>query len=180
MKKCILAVFVLVMCLTVSPCSLFAYDKGASNEYKNALTLEPLGLLFGQFSAKYTIKLSDANALSIDASYWGYNMGLWSSSAIGIGGSVDFFFQRNALTGFYAGPAINALFFSSSTGTTSSNVSSTWIGIGGKIGYRWILDGGMVIDVNTMLRYLIGTNTAALNINGFGISGLGAGIGFAF
>jgi hypothetical protein len=208
MKRIILSMFVF-MFLVVNSCNVFAKGNRESEWYQNAVTVgySPWG-----YCAGYTLKLSEKQALSLTASYFGWSFGMPQSSllyagiitgsyeagasVIGIGGSYDIFLQPQALSGFYVGPDIGLLLFSATqsdllttVNVTTFSVTGRWekttstsilIRIGGKLGYRWIFDGGFVADLNLSPALLIGTPPAGTYAQSGVLVGLGAGVGLAF
>ena len=177
---------------------------------KMAISVNPIGIAFGIYNAKFVMKLDDKSAINASAFYWSIvDTDWWTASAFGVGAAYDFFFSPTALNGWYAGPAVSVMFVSITdkeaepvystvnyygytyqtvTGYTAKDYSYVWFSIGGEIGYRWVLGGGFVVDLTGGLSYVIGsspssenTSAAAFNYTGISFGSLiGGSIGYAF
>lgn len=181
--------FLLVLTLIFVGFSSLRADE--PTEQKNAVVVNPVGLLFGVFNAGYIMKLNDKTSLEIFGEYWTWKSGDFKASALGIGGAYLFHFKPTALRGWYAGPTASILFWKaentyfdySSYKVKTEEATSTWFSIGGIIGYRWVFNSGLLIDLNTGIQYMIGEleiGGTKLGLSGFGWGGIGAGIGYAF
>ena len=151
----------------------------------NALTIGYSG--WGYFT-EYTLRLSNKTSLTADLSYnpksyisyWG------EGTSMGVNVSLDIYSKPMALSGFYFGPDIGLLFFSGSETYWTLNppynnylngywdswsYSTMFLCTGVKIGYRWIIGEGFVLNLSLLTVYKW---TSSINADGF------CGVGLAF
>lgn len=110
-----------------------------SQNYRNALTLNPFGLFIGTLNAQYENALSGENSFTVRASAIMRTISSHDVSAFGLGGSYRWYLPPNrAITGIWVGPSADLLFLKWKY--SRGDVSSTFFNIGGEIGYKWIFE----------------------------------------
>ncbi len=197
MKK--IFVFILALSLLVVPAS-FAADKVTKNvekaikgegvdwaPQKNIITVNPL-IFLGILNAHYETALSKENGLGFNGNLWFATIGDWSYFTVGAGAEYNWYFQKHALNGWFAGPhasfqmanvSYKYTTYDSSSNLVEKNESATgiYIGIGGHGGYRWIWDSGFTLDLQASLTYSIGSSITIGGATASGIGGIGFGPG---
>src|SRR5579863_3922063 len=69
---------------------------GAGQSYSNAISADPIRLLWGELDASFEHKLSASNSIVVFGDYWSLG-GLWS--AYGFGGSYRWYLNVTSVTG---------------------------------------------------------------------------------
>ncbi|MBN1897253.1 MAG: DUF3575 domain-containing protein [Spirochaetes bacterium] len=145
MKKIFKTLSLVILAISIST---LAYAQGS--DYKAAITVNPLSMLFGTFNAEANIRLADSLSVLISGSYWGLDSGYWDYTAFGVGTGIKFYWQGSAIHGWYVGPMLDFAFASAeyTDPWTSEKAtgSATGISFGGLIGYQSIFDSGVTID----------------------------------
>ncbi|MBN1596494.1 DUF3575 domain-containing protein [candidate division FCPU426 bacterium] len=176
MKRTSIAALVLCLSMMVAGAAQAAVPK-------NNITVQPIGFLFGNGNLEYEAALGDTTAIAGRINYSAWNIGDWSTSAIGGGLSYRFFpVSKQAPRGFWVGPGADILIISSTY--EDDTASSTFISVGGDLGYKWIWgeEVGFVLCPSISLRYVSGSLSVGDNelpFGGFGF-GLGLALGLAF
>lgn len=129
----------------------------AQRELPNVLKINPISLAFGNFNLSYQRGLSDASAIQIGANYWYRILGV-EVSGIGVRGAYQFFLTNKvkpAPEGFYIGPQIayNALT------DKETDEKITTFGVGLMLGYQWVWDSGIALDLGAGPMYQFGKET---------------------
>jgi hypothetical protein len=138
----------------------------AQAELPNVLKINPISLAFGNFNLNYQRALSDASAIQIGANYW-YNVLGTEVSGVGARAAYQFFITNKAKpapAGFYIGPqaGINTLTVSE----TDENVTA--VGIGLMLGYQWVWDSGVTLDLGAGPMYQFANETSSdTSVEGF-------------
>ncbi len=162
-----------------------------AQEAKQAITANPIGLVFGIFNAQYEFALTGVNSLALRGNYVGYKIGDYSNSAFGIGCSYRWYMgESKPITGWWLQPSVDILFWTAKwttleiSGTypffykeVDKEETVTFIGIGGDGGYKWNWD-GFCLELSGGIRYYIG-EIAGLSFGGVAPS-LGVGVGYAW
>ncbi|MBE2189675.1 MAG: DUF3575 domain-containing protein [Candidatus Kapabacteria bacterium] len=155
MKKLYIFIFAMtIILMTASVQDLFA--QRIVKNYNQSIGVNPIGLAFQFFNARYEQQVSAENSFTVDAIYWGPK----SWSAFGVGGSYRWYlFQENdkALRGFSFGPTVSIGFWSSEKNNYPGGTS---LGLGADASYKWVFDGGFVVEPT------FGVNFNVLKIDG--------------
>lgn len=144
------------------------------------ISTNPLALAFSQLNAHYEFNLSKENALGLNAGLLFWGLGDWSTFGLSLGVEYNFYFQKHAPNGWFAGPGGGITYISAKYVSDSS--SSFGFNIGGHGGYRWIWDNGFLVDVQLGIQYIminITINNTNMPFGGFGPY-IGANIGYAW
>ena len=123
----------------------------AQAEMPNVIKINPLSLAFGNFNLAYQRALSDASAIQIGANYW-YNILGTKVSGLGARGAYQFFITNRAKPapeGFYIGPQMSV----NRVNVTETGEKVTTVGIGLMLGYQWIWDSGVTLDLGAGPMY---------------------------
>jgi hypothetical protein len=140
MKK-IIVVFGLSMAIVLQG---YAQDEVQEN-LPNVVKLNPIGLAFGNINLGYQRALAPAHAFQVSANYW-YKIFGTEVSGFGIRGGYQFFLTsqtKEAPEGFYIGPQISY----NSLNEKGTDVSVSAFGVGAMLGYQWIWNSGLCLDL---------------------------------
>jgi hypothetical protein len=138
----------------------------AQAELPNILKINPISLAFGNFNLSYQRALNDASAIQFGANYWYRILG---TEVSGVGARVGYqFFITNrskpAPEGFYIGPqfGLNSL----TVKETDEKVTS--VGIGLMLGYQWVWESGVTLDLGAGPMYQFANETESnTSLEGF-------------
>lgn len=132
---------------------VFLFSANLSFAQDQIVKTNPLGLAFGNFNAIYEKALNEKSSVSAGASYLYRLLG---TDVTGFGLNTEYrYYITNATkpapAGFYVGPSFGFRNFS------EKNVdgSISLIGIGGTIGYQWVWDSGVSLDLGAGPQYSI-------------------------
>jgi multidrug transporter EmrE-like cation transporter len=171
MKKLYVFIFAItIILMTASVQDLFG--QRVVKNYNQSIGVNPIGLAFQFFNAKYEQQVTADNSFTVDVIYWGY--ATWTG--FGIGGSYRWYlFQENdkALRGFSFGPAVSVGFWSADESVYND---ATALNIGGEAAYKWVFEGGFMVEPYVSLTF------NALSITGLNYQpfGLGVVLGYAW
>ncbi len=149
----------------------------------------PLGLIGATLPLHFEMNLNEGAAAAINATPTFYGVTDWSTFGILLGGEYNFYFQKHAPNGWFAGPGAGIVFESVNFNDPTLGKSSASIlgyNINGHGGYRWIWDNGFLVDVTATLGMTFISASVTLNgqkytmSGGSGGTGLGASIGYAW
>jgi Protein of unknown function (DUF3575) len=163
-------------------------QKGAENDRKNVVKVNPLGLIFGAASISYERAISEKNSIVIAPTFGAFKLGGFKYSSFGLSGEYRFYLSKGktAPEGLYAAPGLGF-----NTGKVKQDGVSTqakFTSFGGKavIGNQWIFGSGFTLDLNggiSYSSYSYKDNTGS-GFNGLKASGilpaLGFSLGYAF
>lgn len=113
----------------------------------------PLGLAFGNFNAIYEKALNEKSSISVGASYLYSFLGT-DVTGFGFNGEWRYYItneKKPAPEGFYAGPSLGFRNFS----VRDEDGSVSVVGIGGTVGYQWVWDSGVTLDLGAGPQYSI-------------------------
>lgn len=113
----------------------------------------PLGLAFGNFNAVYEKALNEKSSISVGGSYLYSFLGT-DVTGFGLNSEWRYYITNTtkpAPEGFYAGPSFGFNNFS----VKDEDGSVSIIGIGGTVGYQWIWDSGVSLDLGAGPQYSI-------------------------
>lgn len=159
---------------------------------KNVVTVNPLGLIFGLWNARYERALGDSAGIGLGLNYWGFGLTDWKYSILGGQLDYNFYLEKHALTGWFVGPHLGIQVASISykwinlitLEETNDTASSVFVNIGGQGGYRWIWNGGFTLALSGSLGYNAGSSVTIGGVTSTGFGGIGFGaaadIGYAF
>jgi len=185
-------VFFVVVFVFFSFCAFAAEKKVTKNvqkamvddvdwaEVNQFISTNPLALAFGGLNGHYEFNLSKEAGFGIDASLIFWGAGDWSTFGFSVGPEYNFYFQKHAPNGWFAGALGGIMMLSAKY--LGETASSFGFYLGGHGGYRWIWDSGFLVDVQLLLQYsLMNLSVAGTNIpyGGFGV-GPGVSIGYAW
>ncbi|HRP02317.1 MAG TPA: hypothetical protein PLE30_06685 [Candidatus Kapabacteria bacterium] len=145
------------------------YAQRVVKKYNQTITVNPIGLAFGLFNVTYEQALTPENSFTAGIVYWGY--GGWT--AFGASASYRWYlFQddEKMLKGLSFGPLVNLGMWSYENNTYSS---STSLGVGAELAYKWIIDGFTVEPIAQL-------NFNVLSIDGLQYRPFGIGINLGY
>lgn len=144
---------------------VMAQDSNDSNG-QSIIKTNPLGLAFGIINLTYERALSQSTSFQIKGMFFNKLLGT-EVSGVGVEGGFRYYITNStkpAPEGFYVGPAIS---YSSIT-EKSTDVSVSTVGIGAIIGYQWIFDSRVALDLGIGPSYIIaGESTTTTDFSGF-------------
>lgn len=165
-------------------------SSGLNLQHHQDITINPLSMIFGLFSAQYERRISPSGSWALGASYWGLSVASYEFTSIGVNGAYRFWPGSHALEGFYVGPI--AAFDSASATVTEpfsgqkGEASAALFSLGGLVGYQWVWDGGFLIDLAIGVQDVFGTlegkagnTTVKVDVTGVGFAGRFA-LGYAW
>lgn len=153
--------------------SIMAQDHG-----KNIIKTNPLALAFGSFNLTYEMAFSDAMSFQVKGNFFNRLLGT-EVSGFGVDAGVRYYITNKnnpAPEGFYVGPKFG---YNSFEEELTGEKAST-IGIGGLVGYQWIFDVGVTLDLGVGPTYLIaGESSTNAEFSGI-IPNLSFAVGYNF
>jgi len=122
----------------------------AMPEFKNRVSFNPLGMLFGIGSFTYEHSLSDSMALAISPSgfYFGFGDNKVYGAALGLG--MAFFLDGNAPTGLRASIQVIPGYM----GASKADEGVFSIGATALFGYTWVWRNGFTMGLSGGVQYL--------------------------
>lgn len=102
---------------------------------RGGVWFNPLGLIFGLFSADVGISLNDRSALNFGANYWSFELGRVDNTSFGFGAGWQYFFTGQVYDGFFVMPNVQFEYASVSLGDDS--FEGVLAGPGALAGYQW-------------------------------------------
>ncbi|MBS0000948.1 MAG: DUF3575 domain-containing protein [Cyclobacteriaceae bacterium] len=136
--------FLVVLCLSMAM-GFQGFAQGDGENLPNVIKINPIGLAFGNFNLAYQRALSNSSAIQIGANYW-YRIFGANVSGIGTRAGYQFFLTsrtKSAPEGFYIGPQVSF----NSINEKETDVSLTAFGVGVMLGYQWVWDSGLCLDL---------------------------------
>jgi hypothetical protein len=146
--------------------AVFTFTLSAQEQ---AIKVNPIGLAFGVANIGYEFAVNEANTLTFSGLYYDRD----NIEGFGVGAEYRFYFDKNALRGWHAGPSIGYLSLED-----DFNNSAGIVAIGGEIGHQWILSEHFLVDTFAGLGVFTGESDA-IDVNGVSLS-LGVSIGYAW
>lgn len=122
-----------------------------------AVTVNPLGLFWGVLNVQYEFRYEKDNSIALRANFVGYDIGSFSNSAFGFGGTYRWYHSTKPVVGLWYGPSADLLFWTAKEKNkiTSATYKSSFLGVGGDIGYKWNFN-QFGVEIYGGLRYYIG------------------------
>jgi hypothetical protein len=152
---------------------------------RNSLTVEPLGLYFGEANVEFEHVYERQMAYAFRANFVDSTVPDWTGNGVGVGASLRFFpiAHLHAPKGLWFGPSVDA----TTTTFTYHEQTATALawGVGGDIGYKFLFGHSLafVISPFASVRYWGGSSTLDgaqyPRLHGATV-GLGASVGLAF
>lgn len=160
--------FILVLILLVN-LNLYA-------QHNKAVMVNPLGLFWGVMNIQYEFRYTAENSIALRANFVGYDLGSFSNSAFGFGGSYRWYPNTKPVVGLWYGPSADLLFWSAKEKNriVPNTYTSSFFGIGGDVGYKWDFN-QFGVEIFGGLRYYFG-QIAGLSFGGASlVAGLNLG-----
>jgi hypothetical protein len=131
-----------------------------------AVMVNPLGILWGVMNFQYEFRYDVDNSIALRANFVAYDLNSFSNSAFGLGGSYRWYHSTKPVVGLWYGPSADILFWSAKEKNKiqPSTYKSSFIGLGGDIGYKWDFN-HFGVEVFGGLRYYLG-EIAGLSFGG--------------
>ncbi len=121
----------------------------------NIIKVQPLGLAFGTLNATYERVLNDQSSFLASASARFSLFGV-DVTLIGVGAGWRYYLtnkRTDVPKGLYVNPQVGFSFGSVNEGDLDN--SFTTFGIGAEIGYQWVWDSGVVLDLGIGPNYTV-------------------------
>lgn len=174
--KRILLIFTFIMGLSMSS---FAQDEAEEN-LPNIIKLNPISLAFGNINLIYQRAIGKSSAVQLGGNYWYRFLGT-DVTGFGIRGGYQFFLTgrtKAAPEGFYVGPQLS--YNSLKERSTDIPASVTTFGVGLLIGYQWVWDSGLSLDLGIGPMYTFADDeNSESSFEGF-LPNVMIGIGYNF
>ena len=138
------------------------------NAQQQAVKVNPIGLAFGVANAGYEYAVSKANTLTFSGIYFDQD----NIDGFGVGSEYRFYFNKQAMRGWHAGPTASFL-----TLEDNANNSASVFGVGGEVGHQWILNQHFLVDTFAGLNFYSGGGD--VDVDGASFS-LGVSLGYAW
>lgn len=141
-----------------------------------AIMINPLGLFWGVMNVQYEFRYTSENSIAVRANFVGYDIGSFSNSAFGLGGSYRWYSKSKPVVGLWYGPSADLLFWSAKEKNriAPATYKSSFLGIGGDVGYKWNFN-QFGVEIFGGLRYYFG-EIAGLSFGGASlVAGLSLG-----
>ena len=166
--------------------ALFLFStSGMSLAKNNALTIESYGVTQGSLSGDYERKLTNKISLAVQFLTSKGSRQDFEYTGIGGGTGIKYYLSQQALNGTYIGASGNVVSIKFLSDLEEGKITS--FGLAGSLGYKWILERGMAIDVGFSLAIPISTQITTSESGlretvSFGKigSGINLGLGFAW
>lgn len=146
------------------------------------LSINPIGLVVLTLPLHFEMCLNEGAALGFNAEPTFFGFAGWTTFGLQVGAEYNFYFQKHAPNGWFAGPGAGIAYISANySDSVGDKFSSSSVGfyINGHGGYRWIWENGFLVDVSASLGFTM--MSLSVNVNGTNESlpygGLGGGIG---
>ncbi|MCX8057358.1 MAG: DUF3575 domain-containing protein [Ignavibacteria bacterium] len=142
-----------------------------------AITVNPIGLFWGALNVQYEFRYDVDNSIALRANFVGYDIGSFSNSAFGLGGTLRWYHSRKPVVGLWYGPSADILFWTAKEKSliAPDTFTSSFLGLGGDIGYKWNFN-QFAVEIYGGLRYYFGEITGL----SFGGASLIAGLNLGY
>ena len=120
------------------------------NAQDNILKTNPLGLAFGNFNVTYEKVLDEKSSVLGSVNFFFNTFGV-DVSAFGIGGAYRYYLtnaKKAVPNGLYVNPQVGFTFGS------SGDFNYSGIAIGAEIGYQWVWESGVALDLGIGPNYV--------------------------
>ncbi|MEJ6950744.1 hypothetical protein [Natronospora cellulosivora (SeqCode)] len=147
MKREISVIILLSVILVLTSISISA------EENLNVISFDGAGLLLGNITINYENVLSDSNSFKVGGSISSLNALDYNYSGFGLKGEYRFYREEEAPKGMYYGPISSFSFLAMEDNYSKVNLSL--FTIGGVVGYQWIYDSNITLDLSGGINYCI-------------------------
>lgn len=159
---------------------VFVFLINHSNSFSQAgkaITVNPIGLFYGVMNVQYEFRHDVDNSIALRANFVGYDIGSFSNSAFGFGGTYRWYHSTRPVVGLWYGPSADLLFWTAKEKNRIRPESYTrlFLGLGGDIGYKWNFN-HFGVEIFGGLRYYFGEITGLA----FGGASLIAGLNLGY
>lgn len=161
---------ILSMCLIISFLS-----SGTALATEQVISVNLLGLLTGTANVEYESVIDDTSTWATRGLFSIGEVGYWSWSGFGVGGSYRRYFSPTAPAGWYAGIGVNTVFISADyvrAGITERG-SGVVLGPLVEVGHKWLFEEGFTISAGMDVGYYVGRLVSPGRDFRFWIVGLG-------
>lgn len=148
MKKLVVVV-TLVIALAVAPA--LAVQKGTS------ITMNPLSMLFGIISGEVNLSISPNVSVPVNGAYFSMDSGGYDYTIFSIGGGLRYYWEGNAINGWYIGPTLNYAMSEVAYTDIFDNKGEVRVGaisFGALVGYQSVWDNGFTLDLGLGVQRL--------------------------
>lgn len=162
--------------------TLFMFSVCFAYSQTRIVKTSPISLAFGNINLRYESKINDKTSWQVGANYIYKFLGT-DVSSFGLDGEYRFYLtnkKKDVPEGFYIGPNVGLNFGSYKVLEDSYSYSS--LGLGATLGYQWIWDSGITLEVGAGPQYsttLSNEESTGVDFNGI-LPRLVFAIGYAF
>lgn len=136
---------------------------------KNAIKVNPLGLVFGAINGGYEFAVGRDQTVTISGIYYDFS-GIYG---FGVGAEQRFYFSsKEAFKGWHAGPSIG--FAELQDNGNTANIFS----VAGEFGHQWLFNSGFLIDFFGGLGFVVGGESLG-NVNST-VASVGLSLGYTW
>lgn len=122
------------------------------------IKMNPLGFAFGFFNLRYEKAINDKTSFQVGGNFYSRKFDDVKTTGFGFDTEYRFYITNKKKTvpeGFYIGPTIGFDFNKTEDTDTSEGANFSLFGIGATIGYQWIWDSGMTLELGAGPQYSI-------------------------
>ena len=144
--------------LLMLPLSSFAQDSGEAQANPNIIKVNPIGFAFGVFNLSYERAISNSSSLQFGGLFYQSLLGT-DVNGFGLRASYRYYITnatRPSPEGFYTG--LTTSYNNLTEDATDEEVSA--FGIGLLLGYQWVWNSGVALDLGIGPTYLIDTGSS--------------------
>ncbi|MBT3546484.1 MAG: DUF3575 domain-containing protein [Flavobacterium sp.] len=117
---------------------LFLLTFQFASSQSSAIKANPLGLAFGIANVGYEFSTTDSQSMTISGLYFD----ILDIKGVGAGLEYRFYFDKEAITGWHAGPSIGYFKLED-----IFDVSASVFSIGAEIGHQWVFGEHFLLDI---------------------------------
>lgn len=136
---------------------VFALTFQLASSQTNVIKANPLGLAFGIANLGYEFSTTESQSMTVSGLFFS----VLDVEGYGAGLEYRFYFDKEAITGWHAGPSVGYFKLED-----IFDVSASVFSVGAEIGYQWVFGEHFALDV---------FGGYGANIGGDDLSGLNAG-----
>jgi hypothetical protein len=139
---------------------LFSFSTAilAEGTKTHAITVNPIGLVFGSFNAELNWALAPSFSFTIGGSYSSYSSSDWKYTLLGAEGGVRLYWTGTAVNKWYIGPLIGfttiSAKFTEPLSKVTATASASAINYGALVGYQSIWESGFTFDFGLGVQLL--------------------------
>ncbi len=163
-------------------------DSAPVTDKTNAVSVNPLALIFGGISANFEHKMNEKSSITAGFQYYSSDATFVKSTFLGVEGGYRMYFSPVAPDGFYWEPFVSVGSQSIEIDVFGSTGKGSGISFapGVLVGRQWVWEGGFLIDLAIGGAFYLGGVTVDLggssyegSYSGFGLAGKFA-LGYAW